>query len=280
MLTRLWSVFESRSSCPLPICPLLSTGQFKPDWSSLYSVRRGWSEAKSGLLHCGVGVYGPQFRLLPKDRLQVCTQTHIHTCATPENKCPDRAGCLIGCLHNMLLQWEGCQMSTWCSTESFQQGSCNTYSFCFLCSFTCTWLLDYVVIKERKNLFSCVSVTNLDFFTWHSARNTAHTLQTDLSASEDIYTCPWEWARWWQPIQSAGFVPRQWQALYWIFFFLFFPVRGLTLVWSHYRKKKSRGHRVCWLYLSWCMLINRPWICIRHVPCFPWSLISWTYCTI
>lgn len=91
-------VFESR------ICPLLSTGQFKPDWSSLYSVGRGWSEAKSGLLHGGFGVHGPQFQLLSRDRLKVSTQAHIHTCATPANKCPGRAVCQNGYLNNMLLR--------------------------------------------------------------------------------------------------------------------------------------------------------------------------------
>ena len=50
---------------------LLFIGSIKSDWPCVHYVRRCWSEAKSGILLLCSGVYGPQSRLLPKDRRKV-----------------------------------------------------------------------------------------------------------------------------------------------------------------------------------------------------------------
>lgn len=51
----------------IPCLSVSIVGEFKSDWPHVYSVRREQSEAKSGILLCSPGVYGPQSKLLPKD---------------------------------------------------------------------------------------------------------------------------------------------------------------------------------------------------------------------
>lgn len=231
MLRQLWSVFESRSSCPSRICPLLSTGQFKPDWSSLYSVGRGWSEAKSGLLLSGFGVYGPQFQLLPKDRLKVCTQTHIHTCATPENKYPDRAVCQIGHFHNMPLQWEGCQPDAVLRVSS--RGH-------IIPTVSASYALSCAHSQERIYL-AVVSVTHLDFFylTFSSQYSThltdrSHSFRRHLHVSLRVSlmmaanTISWPRAQ-----AMAGFILN--------FLFSFFPSQGTNISLESLQKKNLEG---------------------------------------